>query len=110
MIKTKREVPFAKVRLESQRFQCFRIRFLLPVLGGFEEMVHHTCGCRESRMGKSELRVKPDRLIVKIYRCLKILEQVIRSPLIIAAAQIQHVRIGIAYEFGLDTSLFMRLK
>ena len=68
MIKTKREVPFAKVRLESQRFQRFRIRFLLPVLGGFEEMVHHTCGCREPRMGKSELRIELDRLIVKIYR------------------------------------------
>ena len=59
-------------------------------------------------MRQSELRVELDRLIVKIYRCLKILEQVIRSPLIIAAAQIEHVRIGIGCGFGFDARFFLR--
>src|SRR5205814_669440 len=103
MIKAPREVPFGKVRLETQRFQCFRICLLLPLLGRLEEMVQDTGGCRKPRMSESEVWVELNRLIVKIYRCLKILEQVIRSPLIIAAAQIEDVSVGVGCRFCFNT-------
>ena len=108
MIKAQGKVPFGKVRLEAQRFHCFRICFLLPVLGWFEPMVQDTGGCRKPRVGKSELRVELNRLIVKIYRRLKILQQVIRSPLIVAATQIEHVRVGVRCGFRFNTGFFLR--
>ena len=68
MVKTQRQMTFAEVGLESQRFQRFDLRLLLPHLSWFVEVVYHAGSCREPRVGKREFRIEFHRLIEKIYR------------------------------------------
>ena len=68
MIKAEREVSFAKIRLESQRFERFDLRLLFPRLDWFVEVVYEAGRCREARTSKGELRIEFHRLIEKIYR------------------------------------------
>src|SRR5207245_11167290 len=101
-------MAFAEVWLESQRVQRFHMRLLLPRLGWFVEMIYLTRRGREPRVRKREVRIELDCLIVKIYRGLKILQQVIGSRLILAPTQIEHVRVGISCGFSFDARLFLR--
>ena len=61
-------------------------------------------------MGKSEVRIEFNRLIVKIDRCLEILQQVVRSRLIIARAQIKNVRVGVSCRLSFNARFFLRRK
>ncbi len=61
-------------------------------------------------MRKREVRIEFDRLIVKIDRCLEILQQIVRSRLIIARAQIENVRVGVGCRLSFDARFFLRRK
>src|SRR5437762_5377143 len=83
MIEPQREMTFAEVRLQSQRIERFHLCLLLPWLCRLIEMVNITDRGREPRVRESEVRIEFDRLLVKIYRRLEILQQVVRSRLIL---------------------------
>src|SRR5205823_3958928 len=66
MIKSKREMTFAEIRLQPQRLERFRIRLLFPSLCWLIEMVDGASRDREACVSKSKLWVERDRLLVKI--------------------------------------------
>ena len=61
-------------------------------------------------MREREVRVEFDRLIVKIDRCLEILQQIVRSRLIISRAQIENVGVGVSCRLGFNSALFLSVK
>src|ERR1041385_5247817 len=62
MVKTQRKMAFTEVGLESQRFQGFGMRLLVPCLDWFIEVVYDAGRCREAGAGKGELGRQFSRL------------------------------------------------
>ena len=110
MIEPQREMTFAEVRLQSQRIERFHLCLLLPWLCRLIEMVNITDRGREPRVRESEVRIEFDRLLVKIYRRLEILQQVVRSRLILPPTQIEHVGVRVSCRFRFDALFFLRRK
>src|SRR6266576_6395093 len=108
MIEPEREMTFAEVRLQSQRIERFHLCLLLPWLCRLIEMVNITDRGREPRVRESEVRIEFDRLLVKIYRRLEILQQVVRSRLILPRTQIEHVGVSVSCRFRFDARFFLR--
>ena len=103
-------MPLAEIRLQSQGLQGFRMRLLFPLLCWLIEMVNSADRDREPGMCKRELRIERNRLFIQLRGSAEILQEIIRSRLIIATFEVKNVSVCVVRRFRFHSRFFLRRK
>ena len=100
-------MSFAQVRLQAQRFDRLRAGLLFACFRRFEPMINLTCRGGESRVCEGKVGVECDRLLEKLGRGPKILQEVIGPCLVFAALEIENISVGVVRWFCFDAHFFL---
>ena len=101
-------MAFAKVWLETQRLHSLGVSFLLSCFDRFKKMVDITRRGGEPCVSESEIGIESNCLFKEADRGFKILEQVVRSRLVVARPQVEDIGVGVVRRFGFDACFFLR--
>src|SRR5207248_5250462 len=100
-------MAFAKVWLQAQRFDRFRMCFLFVCFGRLKPVISLACHGGESRMGKRKVWVERDCLFVKMRGGPEILQEVIGPRLVFAASEIENISVRIIRRFCFDARFLL---
>src|SRR6266566_500536 len=100
-------MAFAKVWLQAQRFDRFRVCFLFVCFGWLKPVINLARHGGESRMGKRKVGVECDCLLVKMRGGPEVLQEVIGPRLVFASLEIKNISIGILRRLCFDARFLL---